>query len=107
MARTNIKPRAQAVISHGRQMGKSYVNSLMQNWYKSMQTGYQPKIKWTRKGLTLIASTDEFEPGLREVDIDPIQNWCVECKCGTRTSFDTFKFTSPKQITMFLIKWSE
>ena len=97
----------------GRQMGKSYVNSLMQNWYKSMQIGFVPKIKWQRlPGLKLQAYTDDvaprgFERGLHEADMDPIQNWSEECNCGTRMSFNVWKFKNEKQITMFLIKWSE
>lgn len=46
-----------------------------------------------------------FEIGINESDIDPIQEWCEEHHCGTRISFDTFKFKSKKEITMFLLKW--
>jgi hypothetical protein len=110
---TNTKPNAQAVIAHGRQMGKSYVNSLLKNWYASMREQYMPKIKWQRlPGLKLQAYTDDvaprgFERGLNEVDMDPIQTWSVECNCGTRMSFNVWKFKNEKQITMFLIRWSE
>ena len=113
MARTDIKPRARVVISHGRQMGKSYVNSLLQNWYASMREQYTPKIKWQRlPGLRLQAYVDDIQPrgferGLREDDLDPIQVWSRECNCGTRMSFNEWKFKNEKQITMFLIKWSE
>jgi hypothetical protein len=44
--------------------------------------------------------------GLRDTDMDPIQNWCVENKCGVRTSFDTFKFRNEDELTFFLLKWS-
>lgn len=97
----------------GRQMGKSYVNSLMQNWYKTMQAGFAPKIKWQRlPGLKLQAYVDEIQPrgferGLRETDMDPVAAWTDECNCGTRMSFNVWKFKSEKQITMFLIRWSE
>jgi hypothetical protein len=99
-----------AIISHGRQMGKSYVNNLIKNWYQSMAPA--PTIKWKRlPGLRLQAYVDEigprgFERGLNENDMDPIQDWSTECCCGTRMSFNEWKFTSEKQITMFLIKWS-
>lgn len=53
--------------------------------------------------LKLVAK-DGF--GLNEQDIDPIQDWTKETKCGVRTCFDTFKFRSEKQITMFLLRWS-
>jgi hypothetical protein len=71
-----------------------------------------PKIKWKRlPGLKLQAYTDDIQPrgyevGLRETDIDPIQDWCGETQCGRRTSFNTFEFTSEKHITMFLLKWT-
>lgn len=113
MAGTNTKPNARVVISHGRQMGKSYVNSLLQNWYKTMQVQYNPKIKWQRlPGLKLQAYTDDvaprgFERGLNESDMDPIQAWTDKCNCGTRMSFNVWKFKNEKQITMFLIRWSE
>jgi hypothetical protein len=75
---------------------------------------YQPpKIKWQRlPGLKLQAYTDDvaprgFERGLNESDMDPIQAWSEECRCGTRMSFNVFKFENAKQITMFLIRWSE
>jgi hypothetical protein len=97
----------------GRQMGKSYVNNLLANWYATMREAYQPKIKWQRlPGRRLQAYTDDvgprgFERGLNESDMDPIQAWSVECNCGLRTSFNVWQFKSEKQITMFLIRWSE
>ena len=97
----------------GRQMGKSYVNSLLKNWYASMREQYTPQIKWQQlPGLKLQAYTDDvaprgFERGLNEADMDPIQVWTTECNCGTRMSFNVWKFASEKQITMFLIRWSE
>jgi len=112
MAGTNTKPNAQVVISHGRRMGKSYVNSLLQNWYTTMGMTYTPKIKWQRlPGLKLQAYTDDvaprgFERGLNESDMDPVQAWTDECHCGTRMSFNVWKFENEKQITMFLIRWT-
>lgn len=94
----------------GRQLGKSYVNSMIQNWYKTM--AYKPKIKWQRlPGLKLQAYTDDvaprgFERGLNETDMDPVQAWSEQCCCGTRLSFNIWKFKNEKQITMFLIRWS-
>ena len=43
--------------------------------------------------------------GLRSEHMDPIQDWCVQNKCGVRTSFDTFKFRNEKELSMFLLKW--
>jgi len=71
-----------------------------------------PKIKWQRlPGLKLQAYVDEigsrgFERGLRETDMDPVQEWSQGCNCGTRMSFNVWKFTNEKQITMFLIRWA-
>jgi len=101
------------IVTSGRQVGKSYVNSLLQNWYASMREVYKPQIKWQRlPGLKLQAYTDDvaprgFERGLNESDMDPVQVWTEECRCGTRMSFNVWKFKSEKQITMFLIRWSE
>ena len=113
MAGTNTKPYTRVVIAHGRQMGKSYVNSLLQSWYRTMRESYKPKIKWQRlPGLKLQAYTDELDPrfvqrGLCDDDMDPVQEWSIECRCGVRMSFNVWKFKNEKQITMFLIKWSE
>ena len=97
-------------MMHGRQMGKSQVNDLIRHFYVNMTP--IPKIKWQRlPGLKLQAYTDEvaprgFERGLNETDMDPVQAWTTECNCGTRMSFNVWKFKNEKQITMFLIRWS-
>ena len=113
MVGTNTKPHARVVISHGRQMGKSYVNSLLKNWYASMREQYTPKIKWQRlPGLKLQAYVDYVRPenrpgrGLSEPDMDPIQAWSEECRCGVRMSFNVWQFKNEKKITMFLMRWS-
>jgi hypothetical protein len=96
----------------GRRVGKSYVNSLLQNWYTNMGVTYTPKIKWQRlPGLKLQAYTDDvqprgFERGLNESDMDPIQVWSQECNCGKRMSFNVWQFKNEKHITMFLMKWA-
>lgn len=43
--------------------------------------------------------------GLREEDMDPVQEWCEKSKCGKRISFDMFKFKDRKEITAFLLVW--
>ena len=94
----------------GRQMGKSYLNDILKNFYKTM--AYTPKIKWQRlPGLKLQAYTDDvgprgYERGLNEADMDPIQAWSEDCNCGKRMSFNVWKFKNEKQITMFLIRWA-
>ena len=109
---SGIKAGEMMVISSGRQMGKSYVNSLLNNWYATMREQYTPTIKWQRlPGLKLQAYTDDvqprgFERGLNESDMDPIQVWADECNCGKRMSFNVWKFKDEKHITMFLMKWA-
>jgi len=104
---------AKSELIHGRCMGKSYVNSLLQNWYTTVGMTYTPKIKWQRlPGLKLQAYVDDIRPenrpgrGLRETDMDPVQAWTEECGCGVRLSFNVWLFKNEKQITMFLIRWS-
>jgi hypothetical protein len=99
------------MIGAGRQMGKSYVDTILKNFYASMRESFKPAIKWQRlPGLKLQAYTDDvaprgFERGLNESDMDPIQVWSERCRCGTRMSFNVWQFKSEKQITMFLIRW--
>ena len=113
MAGTDYRYKGRGLIQFtGRQMGKSYVDSLLKNWYASMRESFKPKIKWQRlPGLKLQAYTDDvaprgFERGLSEMDMDPIQEWSEECGCGTRMSFNVWQFKSEKHITMFLLKWT-
>jgi hypothetical protein len=56
--------------------------------------------------LTLRATCRDGYPGLSEGDIDPMHEWCMETGCGKRTSFDTFKFRSETEMSMFLLRWS-
>ena len=44
--------------------------------------------------------------GLRDIDMDPVQDWCVANQCGTRMSFDTFLFDDEKELSMFLLRWA-
>lgn len=76
-------------------------------------TEMQKKIKWvtTANRLTLAARIEiqprGFEVGINEKDIDPIQQWCQEHNCGTRISFDMFKFKNKKEMTIFLLRWGQ
>ena len=84
-----------------------YIN----HWLRHVRP--EPKIKWQRlPGLKLQAYVDEIQPrgferGLRETDMDPVAAWTDECRCGTRMSFNVWKFKNEKQITMFLIRWTQ
>ena len=72
------------------------------------------KIYWHRrekiKPLRMVAQTrpvfDAVIGGLRDTDLDPVQNWCVENRCGVRVSFDQFEFRNEDELAFFLLKWS-
>ena len=99
------------VVLAGRRMGKSYVNTLLKNFYASMDR-HNPVVKWQElPGLKLQAYVDDIQPrgferGLREDDMDPVQAWCEQSNCGKRISFNVWQFKSRKHMTMFLIRWS-
>jgi hypothetical protein len=71
------------------------------------------KLVWQRDtptSLTLYArlSYDHgpiTQTGLRDHDLDPVQDWCVANRCGRRTSFEMFKFRNEAELSMFLLKW--
>ena len=92
-------------------MGKSNFAQISRNLELYMKTALKLKIVWREKGkLSLTATMPapkplEFELGLAERDIDPIQKWCEEHHCGVRTSFDTFRFKTQKEKMMFLLRW--
>jgi len=93
----------------GRQMGKSHVADILKNLYANMRPPI--KLSWRElPGNKLQAFVDPTGNvsvwGLREEDMDPIQEWSKECNCGTRISFDMWRFKSKKEITMFLMRWS-
>lgn len=94
----------------GRQLGKSYVNDLLKNWYANMRP-HSVKLSWRElPGNKLQAYVDPQSTvsiwGLREEDMDPIQAWSDECNCGKRMAFDMWHFKSRKHMTMFLLKWT-
>jgi hypothetical protein len=104
---TQFKGRGLIQIT-GRNTGKSITSQMFM-----LPKAPAPTIKWQRlPGLKLQAYTDDiaprgFERGLQESDMDPVQAWSQECNCGTRMSFNIWKFKNEKQITMFLIRWSQ
>ena len=72
------------------------------------------KIYWHRrehkKSIRVVARTMPAAAtvisGLRDTDMDPIQNWCVENRCGVRISFDMFEFRNEDELAFFLLRWS-
>jgi hypothetical protein len=97
------------VMAMGRQHGKSTYAHVLKKFY-DMQP--PTKIIWHTLPGRKLKATWQVGPrgwesfGLKESDIDPIQQWCTENRCGKRISFDTFIFKEDKQITMFLLRWS-
>jgi hypothetical protein len=69
------------------------------------------KIIWTENlPLSLTARTEIFPDagvmaGLREKDMQQIADWVNETGIGRRTSFDTFKFRSRTDMSIFLLHW--
>ncbi len=71
------------------------------------------KIIWTESKtlpLSLTARTEIFPDagvmaGLREKDMQQIADWVNETGIGRRTSFDTFKFRSSTDMSIFLLHW--
>jgi len=70
------------------------------------------KIVWARLPGNWIVAKCQYPhgavtaAGLRDTDMDPVQDWCVANKCGIRVSFDTFRFRNEQELTIFLLKWS-
>ena len=67
---------------------------------------------WEAKGQLELVLRTEMDIGLGpdicapdDHVVDQIQDWCLEHNCGTRTSYDTFKFRNQKQKTFFLLRW--
>ena len=100
------------IIKTGRQMGKSNFAQIARYLEQYMRSALKLKIVWRPKGRLSLTATlpapggRDFELGLAEKDLDPIQQWCEEHNCGRRTSFDTFRFRNQQEKTMFLLRWS-
>lgn len=95
------------------QSAKELQLAIDQEVFRSFFDNRSMKIVWerdTEKSLIIYAriSYDHgpiTQTGLRDHDLDPIQEWCVHNRCGRRTSFDQFRFRNDEELTMFLLKW--
>ena len=71
-----------------------------------------PTIRWQHlPGRKLKAYAEVgprgFERGLRDGDMDEIQNWIwTNIPSAKRLSFDMWIFKEDKHVTMFLLRWS-
>ena len=93
------------VMTAGRQTGKIGV-AYQRLWQEIME---QPiKIHWQKlPGRKLKAYTDGTGRGLRDHDMDEVQQWIwTNMPSAKRLSFDMWLFKEDKHITMFLMKWS-
>jgi hypothetical protein len=109
------KPGEMILTCASRGTGKSYLNQLFGQYGAVMQMRNTPiKIQWARHdkhplslvATALAANDNEYINFLAEEDMVKVADWCKECNCGRRLSFDTVCFKNEKQITMFLMKWS-
>lgn len=91
-------------------MKQEDLNELIDKLNEMMRTKRLVWYEDPMKPLTLRANIEYSHgaitpTGLREDDMDPIQEWCEKSKCGIRVSFDMFKFKDRKEITAFLLVW--
>ena len=95
------------------QAAKALQLSIDQEIFRSFFDDKSMKIVWERDAaypLIVIARIaydhgPVTQTGLREHNLEPIQLWCMNNRCGKRTSFDTFKFRNEAELSMFLLKW--
>lgn len=95
------------------QAAKALQLSIDQEVVRSFFDDRSMKIVWQRdtdKPFVLYArlSYDHgpiTHTGLRDTHLEPVQEWCMQNKCGRRTSFEQFRFRNEQEVTMFLLKW--
>lgn len=91
-------------------MRKKEIDKLIQKVTEMMNTKRLIWYEDPMKPLVLRANLEYAHgaitpTGLREDDLNPVQQWCETSKCGKRISFDMFKFKNRKEITAFLLVW--
>ena len=59
------------------------------------------ELETDRKGLWLRTGVDN----LRDEDLEKVQAWTEEHKCGTRMSYNQWRFKNEMEITFFLMVW--
>lgn len=91
-------------------MRKREIDKLMQKVTEMMD---KKRLVWKElpsNPLVLCANLEYFHgaitpTGMRDADLLPVQEWCLKSKCGSRISFDMFRFKNRKEITAFLLVW--
>jgi hypothetical protein len=43
---------------------------------------------------------------ITESQAQDIQDWCEQNQCGTRMSYDMWRFRNKQQLTLFLLRWA-
>lgn len=43
---------------------------------------------------------------ITESQAQDIQDWCEQTQCGTRMSYDMWRFRDKQQLTLFLLRWT-
>jgi len=61
---------------------------------------WQPTVKPFTLAANVSGSAHDDEA------FDVIQQWCSENSCGTRISYNMFKFKSNGELNMFLLRWA-
>jgi len=101
-----VKPGELMVMMSGRQQGKSKIMQYATLWNDIMDKPVE--LLWQKlPGRKLKAYTDGTGRGLRDQDMDEVQQWLwTNIPTAKRLSFDMWLFKEDKHITMFLMKWS-
>lgn len=98
------------VVINPRRAGKSHMTRIMDLYNRWRRMTNNLEMVWEQIGKNQLRAKINTAPQYFDIasesDMDAIQEWCVAHNCGIRTSFDTFKFRSKKEMTMFLLKWS-
>jgi hypothetical protein len=58
------------------------------------------------RGKWLQLSPLDDDSSFNEEAMLAVQDWCRNTGCGTRMSFDMFKFKTKQELELFLLRWS-
>lgn len=103
---TGMRTGEMTILMAGRQTGKSQMVAYQRLWEDMMTRPV--KILWQKlPGRKLKAYTDGTGRGLRDNDMDEVQQWIwTNIPSAKRLSFDMWLFKEDKHVTMFLMRWT-